>query len=142
MKYLFLILFTYCSLQCIDKDKNRFDFIDKIVKEPENFEKIVKESKYYDSILTRLQHESYFPKITNHIKTYFYHEKYNIILDKVYQRSYKKNNDSISYWENPILIESKEKNLYFKFIFIDNKWILELVLIQSPYLKSIDGMID
>jgi hypothetical protein len=140
MKYIICFLLMVCSLKCIDKDKDRFAFIDSLLNNPDNFEKIIKDSKYFDERLRMNFDKDFIVGRVNYIKTYFYQEKYEAISDTLYYKTVSKENEEIKIFKNIIHIKSKSASLYFTFYFIEDKWVLVEIGEESGLLKNIDGM--
>lgn len=79
--------------------------------------------------------------MVQHIKSYFYQEKYDVVSDTLYYyKTYVEKNDSMKIFKNIIHIKNKGASLFFTFLFVEDKWILFNIDESSGLLKSIDGM--
>jgi hypothetical protein len=110
-----IILFFSCN----DKDKEKYDFINNIINNPDNYESIIKESRLISPFSEQFMLRFMKDRGKELFKNNFTGKKFLIIFDTTVTPATKKN-----YITNVIKIESNNKVINFGFWYFDNNWYL------------------
>lgn len=141
MKKLIFIFVLIGFYSCDDETKKKYEFIEKIISNPDNYENIIKSSKFYYERDFYYLNVDEMIRMKNHIKEFFNNQKFSVIYNKFYVYEDKNKNN---FRFNNILLRSiiGENEFYISFIFINGEWKLTEIARGEPRIDPPDDMED
>jgi hypothetical protein len=135
MKYFFFILILVLLVSCREPDKEKMDFIKKLIDNPDDYEIIIKNSQYYQPGDYYFLREKIIPMMISHIKNYFTNKTFHVRYSETNEISQRNNNkNKLPLYSILIDSDDKENKLYFSFEKKDNKWILIMIARGEPQM--------
>ncbi|MBI5325381.1 MAG: hypothetical protein HZB41_08955 [Ignavibacteriae bacterium] len=137
MKKILIVMIIVLFFSCNDKDKEKYEFINNLINNPENYESIIKGSRLISPFSEQYMLRFMKDRGKELFKNYFTGNKSLKFSDTTVAASKNKN-----YITNIIKIESNNKVINFGFWYFDNNWYLynvaEHELLERPNKKDND----